>query len=298
MFGLLGPNGAGKTTLIKMLSTLIQPTAGSAVVNGFELADETAIKRTIGLVTSDERSFYWRLSGRQNLVFFAHLHSISSQDVQKRVEAVLEQVEMLDMADKSFQTYSTGMRQRISIARALLNEPRLLFLDEPTRGLDPTATRHLHQLILEQLIGKEGITVFLTTHVLEEAEKLCERLAIINHGRIQACGSITELRNALRPGIRYSIRASSLTADTVSSLTQLISEIQVDTVPGAEENETQIEFSSDSSDGKLDLALSVIKQGTAKVVSIAQDKGSLEAIFADVVEQEYEETQCLKNDLI
>lgn len=288
LFGLLGPNGAGKTTLIKMLSTLIEPTAGNACVNGFNLVEETAIKRSIGLVTSDERSFYWRLSGRQNLEFFSHLHGIPPREIRARVEAVLDQVGMLEAAEKSFQMYSTGMRQRISIARALLNRPQLLFLDEPTRGLDPGATRHLHELIQEQLVEKDGITVFLTTHDLEEAEKLCERIAIMNHGRIQACGTVNELRGALELGVRYSIRTARLHAETISTLAEHIPEVQTETLSGAGEDQTLIEFRSDSNDGKLDEAIDVLKQEAVKIYSIAQDKTSLEAIFADIVEREDE----------
>jgi len=288
LFGLLGPNGAGKTTLIKMLSTLIAPTAGEAWVNGFELVKETAIKRSIGLVTSDERSFYWRLSGRQNLEFFSYLHGITHQDIHGRVEEVLSQVGMLDMAEKSFQTYSTGMRQRISIARALLNRPRLLFLDEPTRGLDPSATRHLHELIREQLVGEDGITVFLTTHDLEEAEKLCERIAIMNHGQIRACGTIGELRGEMEIGARYAIRATGLHPLTISRLANDIPGIHTQATPIDGKDETLIEFRSETSDGKLDKAIDILKQGTGKILSIAQEKSSLEAIFADIVEHENE----------
>lgn len=129
LFGLLGPNGAGKTTLIKMLATLIEPTSGSARVNGFDLSQETEIKANCGLVTSDERSFYWRLTGRQNLSFFATLHGLEREDAQERVTDCLRLVYLVEVADRRFLTYSTSMRQRLSIARALLNNPRLLFLD-------------------------------------------------------------------------------------------------------------------------------------------------------------------------
>jgi ABC-type multidrug transport system ATPase subunit/ABC-type multidrug transport system permease subunit len=193
LFGLLGLNGAGKTTLIKILCTLVLPTSGSAQINGFDLTQESAIKASIGLVTSDERSFYWRLSGRQNLEFFARLHNIPDEDIKGRVQGVLDTVGLGSIADDRFLTYATGMRQRLSIARALLNRPRLLFLDEPTKGLDPLATQRLHSLIREQLVDDQGITVFLTTHDLTEAANLCDRLAIMNRGCIIACGTLDEL---------------------------------------------------------------------------------------------------------
>ena len=193
LFGLLGPNGAGKTTLIKMLCTLVLPSSGTARINGFNLSQESAIKASIGLVTSDERSFYWRLSGRQNLEFFAQLHNIPDAQIKERVQGALETVGLGSIADKRFLTYATGMRQRLSIARALLNRPSILFLDEPTKGLDPIATQRLHHLIREQLVDEQGITVFLTTHDLTEAESLCDRLAVMNQGRIVACGTLDEL---------------------------------------------------------------------------------------------------------
>ncbi len=193
LFGLLGPNGAGKTTLIKMLCTLVLPTSGTAHINGFDLSQESAIKATIGLVTSDERSFYWRLSGRQNLEFFARLHDIPEKEIRGRVQEALDTVGLSPIADKPFLTYATGMRQRLSIARALLNRPSILFLDEPTKGLDPIATQRLHRLIRARLVDEQGITVFLTTHDLVEAESLCDRLAIMNQGRIIACGTLDEL---------------------------------------------------------------------------------------------------------
>ena len=197
LFGLLGPNGAGKTTLIKMLCTLVLPTSGSAQINGFNLNQDTAIKASIGLVTSDERSFYWRLTGRQNLEFFATLHHIPQNQIPARVDEVLEKVGVGPIADKRFLTYSNGIRQRLSIARALLNRPRILFLDEPTKGLDPIATDRLHHLIRKQLVDEQGITVFLTTHDLEEAKNLCDRLAVMNQGQILACGTLAELETNL-----------------------------------------------------------------------------------------------------
>ena len=194
IFGLLGPNGAGKTTLVKMLSTLVTPTSGTALVSGYDLRQELPIKASIGLVTSDERSFYWRLSGFENLRFFAALHGIPKAEIPERVAEALALVELTEQADKPFRAYSTGMRQRLSIARALLHRPKILFLDEPAKGLDPTATRRLHALIREKLTQQEGITVFLTTHLLDEAETLCDRIAVMNKGKILACGTLSELQ--------------------------------------------------------------------------------------------------------
>jgi ABC-type multidrug transport system ATPase subunit/ABC-type multidrug transport system permease subunit len=197
LFGLVGPNGAGKTTLIKTFCTLIAPTQGYAQVNGYDLSQESAIRASIGLVTSDERSFYWRLSARQNLEFFATLHHLSPAEINRRIDEVLEIVGLREVADKRFLTFSTGMRQRLSIARALLSRPETIFLDEPTKGLDPSGIQSLHKLIREDLTRHQGLTILLTSHWLQEVEKLCDRIAIMNQGRIQACGSMLELRKEL-----------------------------------------------------------------------------------------------------
>jgi len=205
LFGLVGPNGAGKTTLVKLLATLIMPTTGTARINGFNLAQTLEIKKSVGLVTSDERSFFWRLSGAQNLEFFAALHGLDRQLAQIRSIEVLEQVGLGDQGNKSFQKYSTGMKQRLSIARALLVRPQILFLDEPTKGLDPTARQQLHTLIRDRLTTEQGITVFLTSHNLDEIQRLCDRVAIMNRGRIRACGTLPELQKVLDSRDQYQI---------------------------------------------------------------------------------------------
>ncbi len=231
LFGLLGPNGAGKTTLIKMLGTLVQPSSGSAWVNGFPLEQDSAIKATIGLVTSDERSFYWRLSGAQNLAFFARLYGLPEAEIRSRVQQVLEQVELQEVAGQRFLTYSTGMRQRLSIARALLNRPRLLFLDEPTKGLDPLITRRLQVLVREELVDRQGMTVLLTTHDLHEAGQLCDRIAIMQHGRVLALGTQVELRRTLNLGDRFSIQVRDLPEQTRTRLEQSLPGIHLSEPP-------------------------------------------------------------------
>ncbi len=203
LFGLLGPNGAGKTTLVKLLCTLILPTSGSARVGGFDLAQSDRVRDQVGMSTGDERSFYWRLSGRQNLEFFAALCNLPRHQIAPRVAEVLAQLGLSAVGDASFQTYSSGMRQRLSIARAILHRPRILFLDEPTRSLDPNSTRQLHALIQDELQAHEGMTIFLTTHRLDEAAKLCQRVGIMHKGRLQAVGTLPDLRESLQARHRY-----------------------------------------------------------------------------------------------
>jgi ABC-2 type transport system ATP-binding protein len=276
LFGLLGPNGAGKTTLVKLLCTLILPSAGSARVNGFDLHQVAQIQSTVGLVTGDERSFYWRLSGRQNLRFFGALHGLQGAELDQRVEAALARAELMDEANRQFQTYSTGIRQRLAIARGLLNDPQIIFMDEPTRSLDPTATTHLHTFIRDELVRRRGVTVFLTTHRLREAELLCDRLAIMDHGRIRACGSIAELRGLLRRGNRYRATVTGLTETTRARLTELVGQVTVKPSP---DGVTLVEFDLPTADGLLSAAIDVLRDEGTQIHTITSEPVPLEEVF-------------------
>ena len=306
LFGLLGPNGAGKTTLIKMLGTLISPTSGTARVNGYYLHEDTQIRDSIGLVTNDERSFYWRLTGRQNLEFFASLHGLQPDQIDRRVQETLDEVDLENVADKRFQTFSTGMRQRLSIARALLNRPPILFLDEPTKGLDPTATNELHKLIKERLTAQEGITVLMTTHDLREAEELCDRIAIMNHGRIYACGTMVELRHELNLGERYILRVNNLENAIYNRLTEQINEIEIENIENydsasdeiAEETSpVLIELKSEDSHKTLNDTIDILRDGNVVIQYVTREQMSLEAIFAHHISQGIEENEGQKYEV-
>jgi ABC-2 type transport system ATP-binding protein len=198
LFGLLGENGAGKTTLIRMLTTTLVPTSGSARVGGHDvIRDPHPVRRLIGLVSGDERTFYWRLSGRQNLEFFAALYHVPPQTARRRISQLLDTLGVAPYADDRFNTYSTGIKQKFAIARGLLTEPRVLFLDEPTRALDPIAAEEVRHYITDHIVGQLGATVLMATHTLTEAEAMCQRVAIIRHGRIFAAGSMDDLRSRL-----------------------------------------------------------------------------------------------------
>ncbi len=185
IFGLLGPNGAGKSTTIRMLCTLLEPTSGTARVNGFDVVRQANdVRRSLGTVLAGERSIYWKLSGRENLEYFAALYHIPPAIAKKRVEELLERMEIKDRANELVEKYSTGMRQRIAIAKALLARPPILLLDEPTLGLDPQAARNLRELIAQ--LKREGHTILLTTHYMEEADQLSDRIGIIDTGKVIA----------------------------------------------------------------------------------------------------------------
>ena len=194
IFGLLGPNGAGKTTLIKILACLVLPDAGRALIGGDDVRHENRVKPKLGLVHSDERSFYWRLSGRENLRFFARLYNVPGRRIEGRVDALLEKVDLVEAAPRRFSDYSSGMKQRLAIARALLHDPPVLLMDEPTRSLDPASSRSLRAFIRDELNRRDRKTILLATHNLQEVETLCDRIGILVRGTMRQVGSVPEVR--------------------------------------------------------------------------------------------------------
>jgi ABC-2 type transport system ATP-binding protein len=198
LFGLLGPNGAGKTTTIRMLCTLLPPTGGTAHVWDFDVVREPAqVRRHIGVLLTGERSVYWRLTGRENLEYFAALHDMPRDIVPPRITGLLDLVELTPRADDLVERYSTGMRQRLALVKTLLHDPPVLLLDEPTAGLDPQTARIIRELI-RHLHQEDGKTIVLTTHDMDEADQLCERVGIIDRGRIVALDSPQALKRAHR----------------------------------------------------------------------------------------------------
>jgi ABC-2 type transport system ATP-binding protein len=197
IFGLLGPNGAGKTTTMKMLATLLIPTSGTIRVLGIDpLERPREVRARLGAMLSGERSLYWKLTGRENLEYFAALYHVPPGETKTRIADVLAAVKLADRADDYVERYSTGMRQRLALARALLPNPPLVVLDEPTVGLDPQASRDLRDRVRE--LKAQGRTVLLTTHYMEEADQLCDRVAIIDHGRIVALDTPAALKRTIR----------------------------------------------------------------------------------------------------
>ncbi|HEX2194029.1 MAG TPA: ABC transporter ATP-binding protein [Candidatus Limnocylindria bacterium] len=196
IFGVLGPNGAGKTTTMKMLATLLEPTSGTARVLGRDVVREAReVRRRMGAVLSDGRSLYWKLTARENLEYFAALYHVPGSEAAERIQHVLNAVRLDDRADDYVERYSTGMRQRLVLARALLPDPELLLLDEPTVGLDPQSARDLRDRVRD--LQGQGRTVLLTTHYMEEADQLCDRIAIVDHGRIVALDTPAGLKRTI-----------------------------------------------------------------------------------------------------
>jgi ABC-2 type transport system ATP-binding protein len=200
VFGLLGPNGAGKTTTISMLCTILKPTSGRASVNGFDIVKQaTQVRKSIGIVFQDP-SIDDRLTGRENLYMHANLYGVPPSEQKSRIDRVLKLVELEDRADSLLRTYSGGMRRRLEIARGLIHYPRVLFLDEPTIGLDPQTREHIWSYI-EELRKAHNITMILTTHYMEEADRLSDRIAIMDYGKIVASNTPSGLKETLEGDI-------------------------------------------------------------------------------------------------
>lgn len=219
-FGLLGPNGAGKTTIIKMLTTLLLPTAGSARVLGFDVASQPGeIRRRVGYVFGGDRGLYDRLSALDNLRYFAELYGVPARAQRQRIAYVLNLVGLAGRERERVEGYSRGMRQRLHIARGLLHDPPVLFLDEPSIGIDPVGARELRATV--SALADAGKTIVLTTHYMYEADELCDRIAILRDGSIVAEGSPADLKSRVSEGEVVEAVVHSLPADAIARIQEL-----------------------------------------------------------------------------
>lgn len=220
VFGLLGPNGAGKSTTIRMLCTLLEPTSGSAYVNGFDIIKQSnRVRQSLGTVLAGERSIYWKLTARENLEYFAALYHLPPEVAHRRVEELLERMELTARANDLVEKFSTGMKQRVAIGRALLARPPILLLDEPTLGLDPQAARRVRELVTE--LKAEGHTVLLTTHYMEEADLLSDRIGIIDQGKVIALDTPANLKQRINQQDVIKLEVAGWHAELADSLQQL-----------------------------------------------------------------------------
>jgi ABC-2 type transport system ATP-binding protein len=220
LFGLLGPNGAGKTTTIKILTTLLLPSAGSARVLGFDPAREPGkVRPRIGHVFGGDRGMYDRLSALDNLRYFADLYRVPMRQKRARIAELLELVGLTGRERERVETYSRGMRQRLHIARGLLHDPEILFLDEPTIGLDPLGAREVRETLAE--LRTQGKTILLTTHYMYEADELCQRIAVIVEGKLAAAGTPSELKARVRDRTVVEVEAFGIEEAVLERLRQL-----------------------------------------------------------------------------
>jgi ABC-2 type transport system ATP-binding protein len=236
LFGLLGPNGAGKTTTIKMLITLLLPTSGTARVMGFDVVTETnAVRQRIGYVFGGDRGLYDRVSGLDNLRYFAELYGVEPSEQKRRIASLLELVGLTGRENEKVEGYSRGMRQRLHIARGLLHDPEVIFMDEPSIGLDPVGARELRQTVRSMVDA--GKTVLLTTHYMFEADALCDRIAVINAGRIVALGTGSDLKDAIADRTIVEIETFGVADEAVE---RLRADDEVNAVNMEERDQSQI----------------------------------------------------------
>jgi ABC-2 type transport system ATP-binding protein len=278
LFGLLGENGAGKTTVIRMLATTLLPSSGTAMVAGHDVVREPQrVRELVGLANGDERSFYWRLTGRQNLEFFAALHHLSPSLARVRIDTLLGVFGIHDEAEGPFYSYSTGTRHKFSIARGLLTEPQVLFLDEPTRSLDPIAAADVRRLLVDHVVGELGHTVLLATHSLSEAEAICDRIAIIRAGTLVACGTIAELRQRMTLPSSLNIRITGGTEDLTTRLerTRGINAV----VATMEGSATRLTLQVERDRGIVNRVLSQVLESGANVETCEIHEPALEEIY-------------------
>lgn len=289
LFGLLGANGAGKTTLIKILCTLILPTEGRAIIDGRDIVTEAAaVRPLIGLVNTEERSFFWRLSGRQNLEFFAALHGLHGVKARDRVSELLSLVGLLGHQHKRFMGYSSGMKQKLAIARGLLSLPPIIFMDEPTRSLDPLSARELRNFIRETLINQLGRTVVLVTHRLEEAEELCDRVAIMKQGQIITCGPIATIKQHVTARQRYQLKVQAISGPEVEGLNKIPGVIHLHYRNGSSPV-TEIDLTLNDENETLPEVMHYLVTQGARIQHCHVQKLSLEEAFVQLVKGDQHE---------
>ena len=209
VFGFLGPNGAGKTTTVKLLNGMLLPSEGNCQVFGINPAEQPEKVHALAGVVTEHAQMYDHLTGLENLKFYASVFGIQAAEGEKRARLFLKELELEQAGDRKLSAYSTGMRQRLSLARALIHRPKVLFLDEPTSGLDPESAQKVNQMI-SRLAGQEGVTVFLCTHQLRYAQEICTRYGFLEEGRLLESGTLEQLRSRILPTITLQIRADCL----------------------------------------------------------------------------------------
>jgi ABC-2 type transport system ATP-binding protein len=284
IFGLIGRNGAGKTTLAKIIATLVQPTEGSVAVRGFDSVREDArVRAQVGLATAEERSFYWRLSVEQNLTFFSRLYGLGAAATRRRTSELIELFELTELRRRRFGELSTGNKQRMAVARSLLNSPPVLLLDEPTRSLDPLAAASMREIIGSLARGRRRVTVLLTSHNLAEVEELCARVAVISRGRIRAIDAPAHLRAAHRERVRLTLRG--VDAERAAELLRgRVEELET----SAHASETAVGFTREVGDDSLDTALRSLAAAGARVVSCESERGTLYDVLETFEREEAE----------
>ncbi len=283
-FGLLGPNGAGKTTLIKILTTLLLPSEGRASIFGFDVATETKrIRRIMNMVAGGEQSGYGILTVREQLWMFSQFYGLGGKEGWQRVDELIEAVGLGDQRLQRVSTLSTGQRQKMNMARGLLNDPWILFLDEPTLGLDVAAARGIRDLVLQWKAAVPGRTVLLTTHYMAEADELCERIAIVDHGRILAIGTPDELKRRVQRESIFRLELDHLDggAPALARLPGVVSAaLAADMDPEAQRVAVNLVLEEDGALGAVVTALAGLG---SQILALRKSEPTLEDVFVELV---------------
>ncbi len=279
LFGLLGPNGAGKTTLVRCLATLLIPDDGSIKIMGNDISTRSLqCRQILGLVTSGERSMYWKLSARDNLKFFAALYGLDNKQRDKRIDYLMELLDLKDVQNERIEKYSSGMKQKISLARALIHDPKVLLLDEPTLGLDPQFSRFLRDFIKNTLNKEQKKTILLTTHYMDEADELCERIAFINRGKIVDCKTPYEYKRDLPHSEVIDLRCANIqNGDELTKLLHSIQSVEKVTL-NTQDSITNIKMILPRAEPILSDLIELIRQ-KGKILAIDVKQPTLEDVF-------------------
>jgi ABC-2 type transport system ATP-binding protein len=273
IFGLIGRNGAGKTTLTKIIATLVQPSSGTVLVRGHDsVRHEEQVRRQVGLAGAEERTFYWRLTVEQNLMFFARLYGIGTQAARRRIAELLAQFELESLAGRRFGLLSTGNKQRMAVARALLNSPPVLLLDEPTRSLDPLAAESMRSAISALVRGDPPVTVLLTSHNLTEVENLCDRISIISRGRVRITGTPAEIHALNKPQERVRLVVSGISpAHAEETLALALGEVKAT----GEAGQTAVTFMREPGDDRLDRGMRALLGNGTRLLAVDSERPTL-----------------------
>jgi ABC-2 type transport system ATP-binding protein len=281
IFGLLGPNGAGKSTIIRMLCTLSRPTKGTATIGGYDIIkNDTEVRKLVGIV-SEKMIMYNRLTARENLFFFGNLFNLPRNVLNKRIDDLLELVQLTKWKNSQVGTFSTGMRQRMNVIRAMLNMPQVLFLDEPTLGLDPQSTVEIREFI-KKVNRENKTTILITTHMMGEADLLCDRIGIIDHGKIVALDTSTNLKKMISGANTtiLTLEISNLTPELVTTVRALEC---VEAV--SQENSSHLKVHAHGDDA-FDTIIDAVRASKAKIDSIQNIQPTLEDVFLHVTGHE------------
>ncbi len=289
LFGLLGPNGAGKTTLIKILTTLLAPTSGHALVANHDVVKEPRkVRALINMVSGGESSGYGLLTVRENLWMFSQFYGLPSKEANERIRALLKMVGLEDRIDTKSSDLSTGLRQKMNIVRGFLTDPRVLFLDEPTLGLDVSASLDARRLIRSWLNEDRTRTLLLTTHYMVEADELCDRVAIINHGRVLACDSPAALKQQLQRDASFEISVAGMDGLSMSSLRSLPGVRRADC--REEDGLSVLNFVLEE-DAALGSVITKLNDARVKIARLDKHVPTLEDVFVHLVGRSMDEIE-------